>query len=140
MIAQFATPPEALDVPLWPLVFFGILYAALFVAARTLAGRGDERTADGIDRAGFVVMLLAAVYTAGLAIYAIANRSERVWEMIKIALIIFAFFALLLLFMLLWELAIGAIGRSRSARRRRRAPAPAEEPAPAGPPSAGPPG
>ena len=140
VIAQFATPPEGLEVPLWPLVFFGILYAALFVAARTLAGRGDERSADGVDRAAFIVMLLAALYTVGLGIYAISQRSERIWEMIKIMLIIFVFFMLLLAFMLLWEMLIGAIGRSRSARRRRRAPVPAEEQAPAAPPSAGQPG
>ncbi len=137
MIAQFANPTEELSVPLFPLVLLGVAYVILFVVARVLAGRADERGADGLDRAAFVVMLVAAVYTLGIAIYAVAMRAELIWDLIKIMLIVFGFFALLLLVLLLWEMAIGAIGRARHGRRRRTAAVVAEEPSPAGPPSAG---
>ena len=137
MIAQFARPPEELSFPLFPLVLLGIVYAIVFVAARVMAGRGEARTAESLDVAGFIVMVGAAVYTLILAIYAVAMRSELVWEATKILLIVFGFFALLLAVMLLIETAVGSLGRSRRGRLRAQAPAAGEEPAPAGPPSAG---
>ena len=127
IFAQFATPPEELSVPLWPLVLLGIAYAVFFVAARVLAGRGDERIAGQLDTVGFITMLLAGIYTLIIGVYALAERSEQVVDAIEIMLIIFGFFALLLVFMMLLELVIGAAGRSRSDRRR-RAPVPDETP------------
>ena len=140
MIAQFANPTEELSVPLFPLVLLGVAYVILFVAARILAGRGQTSNADGLDRIAFIVMLAAGVYTLVIGIYAVAMRSELIWDLMQIMLVIFAFFILLLLLRLLIEMGVGAISRARSGRFRRRARARAEEAAAAAPPSAGQPG
>ena len=140
MIAQFANPTEELSVPLFPLVLLGVVYVILFVAGRVIAGRADERTADGLDRIAFIVMLAAGVYTLVIGVYAVAMRSELIWDLSKIMLIVFGFFALLLVVLLSLEMAIGAIGRARMGRRRRTAAGTGEDSAPIAPPSEGQPG
>lgn len=73
MIAQFATPPEGLSFDYFvPLVLLGLLYLVVFVAARLIAGREGEEAAAPVELAAFVLMLIAGVYTAVLAIYALA--------------------------------------------------------------------
>jgi tellurite resistance protein TehA-like permease len=140
ILAQFATPPEELSVPLWPLVLLAVLYAVCFVAARVVSGRGDSGTADTIDTIAFGLMLLAGLYTVILAVYALSERSDQLGDAVEIMLIVFGFFALLLVFMLLLELLIGVVGRARQARRTRGVAGPSQDPPRTDPPSEAPAG
>lgn len=119
VIAQFTRPPEGLSYDyFFPLVLIGLVYALLLLVARVLGSRGDEDAADSVQLAGFVVMLAAGLYVIGLAVYALSLRAGLVGDMVSILLIVFAFFALLILVMLGAEQAIGSLGRSRTRRRR----------------------
>jgi hypothetical protein len=117
-LAQFTTPSEGLSSGYYtPLIFAALVYVALFVTARVLEGRGDERSETAED-VGFVVMLLSAVYVAILAVVAVASEIDLVWDMLRIVIFIAVFFAaLVLVLMLVFELGIGGISR---ARRRAR--------------------
>jgi hypothetical protein len=114
ILAQFETPSEGLSSGYFtPLILAGVVYAGLFVAARVLEGREDERSETAED-AGFVVMLLSGVYVAILLVVAVASEMDLVWDLVRILVIVVVFFAVLVLLLLLvFERAIGGITRAR---------------------------
>ena len=113
-LAQFDVPSEGLSSSYYsPLILLGILYLVLFVASRVLDGRGDQRAETAQD-AGFVTMLLAGVYVVILTLVALTSEAELMFDMIRIAFIVMASFALFLLALLLvFDLGIGSISRLR---------------------------
>lgn len=90
------TSVEGLDTALWqPLLIVALIYAVLFVAANVIEGRGDGKTADTVRDLAFGVILLGALYTAGLIILALISRPDLVGDMLLILAIIIVFFGLL---------------------------------------------
>ncbi len=118
LLAQFNVPSEGLSSSYYsPLILFGVLYLVLFVTSRVLAGRGDQRT-ETVQDAAFVTMILAGVYVLILTLMALTSEAELVFDMVRITLIVMAFFALFLVaLLLLFDLGIGSLSR---ARRRAR--------------------
>ena len=114
MIAQVGTPAEGLSSSYFlPLILAGVLYVALFVAARVLDGRGDARSENAAD-AAFLLMLLSAAYTAILAVVAVASEMDLIWDLVRILVVVTVFFGLLILILLLvFERAIGGLSRMR---------------------------
>ena len=114
MIAQVGTPAEGLSSSYFlPLILAGVLYVALFVAARVLDGRGDARSETAAD-AAFLLMLLSAAYTAILAVVAVASEMDLIWDLVRILVVVTVFFGLLILVLLLvFERGIGGLSRLR---------------------------
>lgn len=114
MIAQVGTPAEGLSSSYFlPLILAGVLYVALFVAARVLDGRGDERSENVAD-AAFLLMLLSAAYTAILAVVAVASEMDLIWDLVRILFVVVVFFGILILALLLvFERGIGGLSRLR---------------------------
>ena len=113
-LAQFETHSEGLSSGYYtPLILAGVVYAALFVAARALEGRDDSRSETAED-AGFAVMLLSGVYVAILLVVAVSSEMDLVWDLVRILVIVVVFFAaLVLLLLLVFERGIGGISRVR---------------------------
>ena len=113
-IAQFETAPEGLSSSYFtPLILAAVLYVVLYVAARVLEGRGDERWETAED-AGFLVMLLGAAYVAILAVVAVASEMDLVWDLVRIIVVVAVFFlALVLILLLVFERGIGGLSRAR---------------------------
>lgn len=113
-IAQFDTPSEGLSSGYFtPLVLAGVLYVVLYVAARVLEGRDDERWETAED-VGFLVMLLSAVYVAILTVVAVASEFDLVWDLLRILVVVAVFFLALVLFLLLvFERGLGGLSRAR---------------------------
>ena len=114
MIAQVGTPAEGLSSSFFlPLILAGVLYVALFVTARVLDGRGDERSETAAD-AAFLLMLLSAAYTAILAVIAVASEMDLIWDLVRILFVVVVFFGILILALLLvFERGIGGLSRLR---------------------------
>ena len=114
MIAQVGTPAEGLSSSYFlPLILAGVLYVVLFVAARVLDGRGDDRSETAAD-AAFLVMLLSGAYTAVLAVVAVASEMDLIWDLVRILFVVVVFFGILLLALLLvFERGIGGLSRLR---------------------------
>jgi uncharacterized RDD family membrane protein YckC len=114
ILAQFETAPEGLSSTYFtPLILAGVVYAGLFVAARVLEGREDERSETAED-AGFAVMLLSGAYVAVLLVVAVLSEMDLVWDLVRILVVVIVFFAVLVLLLLLvFERAIGGITRAR---------------------------
>ena len=114
IFAQFETAPEGLSSSYFtPLILAALVYVVLYVVARVLEGRGDERWEKAEDF-GFVVMLLSAAYVVILAVLAVTSEIDLVWDMVRILAIVTAFFAILILLLLaVFELGIGGLSRAR---------------------------
>jgi hypothetical protein len=114
VIAQIDIPSEGLSTSYYqPLLLLFLLSLVLLIAARVLEGRGDGR-AETVHDLAFVVELLIAGYLVILAIVALASEIELVGDMITIIAVIVAFFAaLVLLLLVVFELAIRGITRTR---------------------------
>ena len=114
IIAQFDTPSEGLSSGYFtPLILAAVLYVVLFVAARVLEGREDERSETAEDL-GFLLMLLGAAYVAILTVVAVASEIDLVWDMVRIIVIVAAFFAVLILILLaVFERGVGGLSRAR---------------------------
>lgn len=98
-----------------PLVVAGAIYAVLLIAGSALERRASQG-ADSARNAAFVCLLLAAAYAVVLAINAFLSKFGVIDDFIYITLVVVAFFALLVLVLLLVEMLVGAIGRARSRR------------------------
>ena len=113
LFAQVSIPSEGLDsglyMPLWLVL---VLYIVLFVAGRVLDGREDDRS-ETVQDAGFALLLLAGVYVAILAVYAIFSEFALIADAVEIMAIIIAFMGVLVTFLLLVELAFAAAGKGR---------------------------
>ena len=114
MIAQFETPPEGLSSGYFsPLILAALVYVGLYVTARVLEGRGDERSEKAEDL-GFAVMLLSGAYVAILGVVAAVSKSDLVWDMVRILAVVAVFFGgLLLVLLLVFERGIGGLSRAR---------------------------
>ena len=89
-------PEEGLDTALWqPLLIVALIYAVLFVAGNIIEGRGDGKTADTVRDIGFGVVLLGALYSAGLIVLSLISKPDLVGDMVLILAIIIVFFGLL---------------------------------------------
>ena len=123
LVAQVSVPSEGLESALYqPLYLVLILYVALFVAGRVLEGREDDR-ADTVQDAGFVLLLLAAVYVVILLVMAVFSEFDLIVDMVQIMAIVIGFFAILVTVLLGIELLVGLPGRRR---RKAVAPPPAD--------------
>ena len=117
-LAQFETPPEGLSSGYYtPLILAALVYVGLFVAARVLEGREDERS-ETVEDAGFAVMLLSGAYVAILAVVAVVSKMDLVWDLVRILVIVVVFFAVLVLLLLaVFEVGIGGLSRMRQGRQ-----------------------
>jgi hypothetical protein len=107
-------PDEGISGPYFtPLVIAGILYAVLTIAGAVIGRRDDER-AEQLADLNFGLVLLAAAYVGVMLIAALIDKSDLVWDMIKVLGIMIVFFALLLGIMLVvFERGIGGLSRLR---------------------------
>lgn len=116
MIAQVTQviPSEGLSSGLYSLLYLAaVLYVAMLVGSRVLAGRGDDR-AERVADAAFGVLLLTAAYAVVLLVIALVSESGLVQDLVEITLIVVAFFGLLALLLLaIFEGGIGGISRLR---------------------------
>jgi hypothetical protein len=95
---QVTIPADGLETVLWqPLVIVALVYAALYVIANVVEGRGDGKTAETVRDIGFGLIVLAALYSVGLIVYALIERIDLVGDMLLIIFILVAFFALLVI-------------------------------------------
>ena len=113
-LAQVETHSEGLSSGYYtPLILAGVVYAGLFIAARVLEGREDDRSETAEDL-GFALMLLSAAYVAILLVVAVVSEMDLVWDLVRILVIVVVFFsALVLLLLLVFERGIGGISRAR---------------------------
>jgi len=124
LVAQVSVPSEGLESALYqPLYLVLILYVGLFVAGRVLEGREDDR-AETVQDAGFILLLLAAVYVLILLIMAVFSEFDLIADMVQIMAIVIGFFAVLVTVLLGIELLVGLPGRHR--KRRHAEPPPAD--------------
>jgi hypothetical protein len=114
VIAQIDIPSEGLSTGYYrPLLLMGLIYVVLFLAARVLDGRGDERAAK-VDDSAFAVLLLIGGYLVILSLVALASEIALVGDLITIIAVIVVFFTLLVLLLLVvFEIAIRGITRTR---------------------------
>jgi hypothetical protein len=116
---------ELLDWSLFsPLLLAVAVYVALFIAASIMRTRGNDQGAERMFDVGFLVALVAGVWTVVLLIFAIMDEPDDIWDMVIIMVIVGVFFAVLLsLFFGLFEFLF-----TRGSRRRRETPEPAPGP------------
>jgi hypothetical protein len=107
-------PDEGISGPYYtPLVIAGIFYAVLTVAGG-IVGRRDEARSEQLADLNFGIVLLAAAYLGVMVIAALIDKSDLVWNMIKVLGIMIVFFGLLLGFLLVVvERGIGGLSRLR---------------------------
>ena len=110
------SPDPGLSFSLFtPLAVAGVLYAVLLIAGSALERRGGQG-AEQARTVAFLCLVAAGAYAVVLAIIAFVSKFEVIDDFIYITLVVVAFFALLVLVLLLVEMLVGVIGR---ARRRR---------------------
>ena len=96
-----------------PLVLAGLIYAVLVVASNVLDRRGSQYASTARD-AAFVCILAAAAYAVVLAVIVFVSKFAVIEDFLYVTLVIVAFFVVLVGFLLLVEMLVGAIGRRRS--------------------------
>jgi hypothetical protein len=93
------TPEVGLDTFLWQLLLLpAALYVVLYIAGNVLEGR-DSPAAEGVRDAGFLLILVTAVYTVVLTLMALIQKPGLVGDMLLIIAILVGFFALLVVFL-----------------------------------------
>ena len=98
----------------FPLMVAALFYVVLYVAANVVEGRGGGETAERVRDLSFAVALLAAGYTALLLVIGVVGRPGEFFDLVRVVLVVGAFFLLLLLaFFGIFEL-IASRGRRRS--------------------------
>lgn len=102
-------PPDGNGVVFYvPLVVLGLLYAALFIVSRFLAARDDTSASERMADLTFGVGLLAAAYTVVLLIVSVITLPDLVVDLVRIVVVVGAFFAVLLSVLFgIFELLIG---------------------------------
>lgn len=108
-------PPDGIGSAfLFPLVALAVVYALVGVAGRYFNAREEHDTGERMADIGFGVGCLAAVYTLVLLIVSVISLPDLVIDLIKIVLVLGAFFGLLLSVLFgLFELLIGRGGRAQ---------------------------
>ena len=97
-----------------PLMVAALLYVALYAAGNVVEGRGRAESAERVRDLSFAVALVAAGYTALLLVIGIVGRPGEFLDLVRVVLVVGAFFLLLLLvFFGIFEL-IASRGRRRS--------------------------
>jgi hypothetical protein len=79
-----------------PLVLLLVGYAVLGILSSRARAREDGSGAERLDGIGFVLVLVAALYTVVLLLSAAISYPTRVYDMVIILFVILAFFGLLL--------------------------------------------
>ena len=106
------TPDPGLSFSLFtPLVAAGAIYVVLLVAGAALERRGSQG-AEAARNAAFVCLLAAAAYAVVLAIMTFVSKFGVIEDFVYITLVVVAFFALLVLALLLVDMLVGAIARA----------------------------
>ncbi|MBA3298915.1 MAG: hypothetical protein H0U24_02430 [Thermoleophilaceae bacterium] len=107
------TPDPGLSFGLFmPLVLAGALYAVLVIAGGVLERRGSE-FAETASNAAFLCILAAAAYAVVLAVITFVSKFGVIDDFVYITLVVIGFFAILAGALLLVEMLVGVIGRSR---------------------------
>jgi cytochrome bd-type quinol oxidase subunit 2 len=92
----------------FPLIALGVVYLVLFVVSRFFAAREETGTSERMADLAFGVGLLAAGYTVVLLIVAVITLPDLVVDVVRIVLVVGAFFAALLAVLFgIFELLIG---------------------------------
>jgi len=92
----------------FPLIALGVVYLVLFVVSRFFAAREEPDTSERMADLAFGVGLLAAGYTVVLLIVAVITLPDLVVDVVRIVLVVGAFFAALLAVLFgIFELLIG---------------------------------
>ena len=98
----------------FPLILLGLLYGALYVAAQTAGTRRGAEARERMLDMAFGVALLVVAYTLVLLIISIVTLPDLIVDLVRIILVVGAFFAVLLgVLFALFELLIGASRRTR---------------------------
>jgi len=96
----------------FPLIALGLLYGALYVAAQTAGNRRGAEARERMLDMAFGVALLVVAYTLVLLIISVVTLPNLIVDVVRIVLVVGAFFAVLLSVLFgLFEL---LIGRTRS--------------------------
>jgi cytochrome bd-type quinol oxidase subunit 2 len=80
----------------FPLIALGVVYLVLFVVSRFFAAREEPETSERMADLAFGIGLLAAGYTVVLLIVAVITLPDLVVDLVRIVLVVGAFFAALL--------------------------------------------
>jgi hypothetical protein len=109
-------PDEGLSSSFYPpLVFIGIACVILRVVGEVRSGEGGEKLVDF----SFLLLLVAAAYTALLALIAVVSKASLIGDMLLVLAVLVIFFGILLVGLLgIFDLGIGSISRARAERRR----------------------
>jgi uncharacterized protein YacL len=102
----------------FPLILAAIAFGIVSAAAGVMTSRGNAAGAERLRDAGFVIVLLGAVWVVVLLLLALLDQPDDLWDMVVITLVIVAFFLILLLALFGISLLAGRIGRTASRRRR----------------------
>jgi len=80
-----------------PLVLLAVGYAVLTVAGRVLEGRpGRADAGSSLQTFGFALLLLAALYVAGLLVFSVITFPVTLTDFVVILATIFLFFGILI--------------------------------------------
>jgi hypothetical protein len=108
-------PPDGNSTSFYlPLIALAVLYAALFIVSRFLAARDEADSSERVADLTFGVGLLAAAYTVVLLIVSVITLPDLVVDLVRIVLVVGAFFAVLLSVLFgIFELLIGRTQRTQ---------------------------
>ena len=106
-------PPDGNSTAFFlPLLLLGVAYAVVYVVSGVLGSRGDEGGRERALDIAFGVGVLAALYTLILMIVALITLPDLVADLVRIVLVVVAFFGVLLSLLFgLFELIIGYRGK-----------------------------
>jgi cytochrome bd-type quinol oxidase subunit 2 len=99
-----------------PLIFLGLAYLVVLIAAQPVRARGNKELAERMLDISFGLALLAGVYVVVLLLISLVSEPDLIYDMLSIMLVVAVFFAVLLLVLFgLFELVFSRGGRKRKA-------------------------
>ena len=97
-----------------PLILLAIVYAVMFVLAQALGTRRGPESRERVLDSAFGVAVLAAAYTLVLLIISVVTLPDLIVDLVRIVLVVGAFFALLISVLFgIFELIFGRASRPR---------------------------
>jgi hypothetical protein len=99
-----------------PLLLAAALFAIISITSAVVRSRGNNASAEKLLDLGFVVALVAGVWTLVLLVLAIFDEPDDIWDMVLIVVVVGAFFGILLALLFgVFELIFSRGGRQRAA-------------------------
>ena len=79
-----------------PLLLAAALFAIISIASAVVRSRGNDASAEKLLDLGFVVAVVAGIWTLVLLVLAIFDEPDDLWDMVLIVVVVGAFFGILL--------------------------------------------